>query len=137
MVQCALLIAPYIAASGMTLMRRKKSLPFARQAFQVCLNRSDLYRDRGSVQVLRMQALRALLDLKLYALPFFEGTVPFHVDSREMYEYILVAIVRGNKTIAFGIVEPFDYTGGHKRSSKICLYIGGAISYCGASPLGT
>lgn len=79
------------------------------------------------MKMLRMQAFRTLLNLKFYALPFFEGTVPFHINRREVYEYILLAVIRGYKTIAFGIVEPFDYTGGHKRSSKICLYIGGAF----------
>jgi hypothetical protein len=44
-----------------------------------------------------------------------------------MHEYILVAVIGGYESIALGIVEPFDYTGGHKRSSKICLYIGGAF----------
>jgi hypothetical protein len=54
-----------------------------------------------------------------------------------MHEYILVAVIGGYESIALGIVEPFDYTGGHKRSSKICLYIGGAFLMAASERLGT
>ena len=57
-------------------------------------------------QILGVQALGTLLDVKFYSLTFFQGFIAIHFNSRKMYEYIIFAVVRGDKPITLGIVEP-------------------------------
>src|SRR5690606_5283883 len=67
----------------------------------------------------RLLALRALDDLELDFLPFFQGLEAVHLDGREMGEKILAPLVRRDEAEAFSIVEPLDGTGCHNRAIRL------------------
>lgn len=48
-------------------------------------------------------------DVKFYCLTFIERFVSFHLDRREMNEYV-PAFFCLNKAVTFLCIEPFDFT---------------------------
>ena len=61
-------------------------------------------------------ALRAIHDVKAYALSLFERLEALHVDCRKMGEQILTTFIRGNETESLSVVKPFDDTSCHFTS---------------------
>lgn len=51
--------------------------------------------------LLGLWAFFALLDFKRHCLTFCQGTEAVSLDRREMYKYIITAIIRSNKTKTF------------------------------------
>jgi hypothetical protein len=72
----------------------------------------------------RRRAFLALLDGELNALTFVQGLKAGGLDSGEVYEHILAAISRGDKTKAFLSVEEF-YGAGHSVGHGDFLDAGG------------
>src|SRR3989344_3800648 len=64
----------------------------------------------------RLPALGSLGMLELHILPLGQGLVPVRLNGGEMYEYILAAVGRDDKTVSLGIVEPFYSTRLHAPS---------------------
>jgi len=63
----------------------------------------------------RLQPLRPLFNIKLHFLAFFEGMLSLANDCRMVDKHIR-SIILGQKTITFGVIEPFhrtDYTFRH------------------------
>lgn len=73
----------------------------------------------GRLNIRRLFAFWALCDFELYFLAFFQGLEAVHLNRGKVCEQIFAAIIRCNKTKAFGIVEPLDSACCHKRLSNI------------------
>ena len=58
-----------------------------------------------NLNILRLQAFRALGHVELHRLTFLEATEALRLDGREMNEYIF-AILAGDKTKTLSIVKP-------------------------------
>jgi hypothetical protein len=69
--------------------------------------------DSERLDVRRLQALRAALDLELDFLAFLERLEAAHLDRGVMREQIFAAFGRGDEAEAFGVVEPLDGAGCH------------------------
>ena len=76
---------------------------------QTCMEIPLTSRNIGS-----LQALRTLLDIKVYCLTFNQGLEAVAGNCGKMYEYIFAAISRGDKTKTLGIVKPFNCTCSHE-----------------------
>lgn len=71
------------------------------------------------LNVRSLLALRALRDVKLDFLTFFQGLEAVHLDCGEVSEQIFAAVIRSDKAKAFGIIEPLDSTCCHKSIFQI------------------
>ena len=65
------------------------------------------------LDVRSLLALRALNDLELHLLTFFEGLEAVHLDCREVSEQIFATLIRRDEPETLGVVKPFDRTGCH------------------------
>ena len=85
---------------------------------------------RGSLFVFKLElynidstkllaVLRILLSIESNLLALFESLEAFAYDCREVYEYIIAAVVVGNKSVALFRVEPLNCTVVHFASSLI------------------
>jgi hypothetical protein len=61
----------------------------------------------------RLGTFVTLLNVKSYRLALGKGFEPTALDRGEVYEHVLAAVRRGNKSEAFGFVEPFYCTCRH------------------------
>jgi hypothetical protein len=87
----------------------------------------------GGLNVGCLLAFRALRDFERNLLTFFEGLEAVHLDCGEVSEQIFAAVIRSDKSEAFGVVEPLDGTCCHKsvfqiitnhtsrKSKKLCV----------------
>jgi hypothetical protein len=64
-------------------------------------------------------AFGALRDFELDLLTFFEGLEAVHLDCGKVGEQIFTAVIRSDKSEAFGVVEPLDGTCCHKSVFQI------------------
>ena len=64
-------------------------------------------------------AFGALRDFELNFLTFFESLEALHLDCGEVGEQIFTAVIRSDKSEAFGIVKPLDGTCCHKSVFQI------------------
>jgi hypothetical protein len=89
----------------------------------------------GSLNIRRLFALRALRDVELDFLPFFEGLEAIHLDRREVCEEVLTSVVGRDEAEPLGVIEPFDSTCCHKNdlSKKMTETSLGSKSGNGAS----
>lgn len=56
------------------------------------------------------------LGFESYLLPFLQRAESLRLNRREMHENVLSALIVGNKTVAFSVVEPF-YSSVHLYTS--------------------
>lgn len=64
-------------------------------------------------------AFGALRDFELNFLTFFQGLEALHLDCGKVGEQIFTAVIRSDKSEAFGIVKPLDGTCCHKSVFQI------------------
>lgn len=64
-------------------------------------------------------AFRALSNFELHFLTFFQGLEAVHLDCGKVGEQIFTAVIRSDKSEAFGIVKPLDGTCCHKSVFQI------------------
>src|SRR5690606_25788192 len=69
-------------------------------------------RSADPLNVGRVQALVAVLDLELYFLSLGERLETVHRDCREMHEDVFTALLL-NEAVALGIIEPLHFPSGH------------------------
>ena len=69
---------------------------------------------RGRLNVRGLFSFRALSDFKLDFLAFLESLEAIHLNCGEVCEKVFTTVVRGNETITFGVVKPFDSTSCHE-----------------------
>jgi hypothetical protein len=93
--------------------RRKKTPQYG--VFALLL----IVRRLGGLDVGSLLAFRALRDFELDLLTFFEGLEAVHLDCGKVGEQIFTAVIRSDKSEAFGIVEPLDGTCCHKSVFQI------------------
>ena len=60
------------------------------------------------------------LFLKTDRLSRFQSFVAIHLNGRKMGEQVVVVAVFNNKTVAFGVVEPFHLAAGHVELPCTC-----------------
>jgi hypothetical protein len=75
-----------------------------------------------SLAVLNVRSLLAFGALRYFELDlltFFEGLKAVHLDCGKVGEQIFTAVIRSDKSEAFGIVEPLDGTCCHKSVFQI------------------
>ena len=60
-------------------------------------------------------AFRTLIDIEIDTLAFFQCFEAIHVDGREMCKQIFTAIIGGDETKAFGVIEPLNGTSCHLK----------------------
>jgi hypothetical protein len=99
------------AASKVKGARRKKPPAFARGlvALSCYEDKSALSRDLQFHHVRCLRTTVALCDFELNRLAFFQGFEAVALDCREVNEYI-VAVLYGDKTVAFFCVKPLNCT---------------------------
>ena len=73
----------------------------------------------GGLNVGCLLAFRALRDFERNLLTFFEGLEAVHLDCGEVSEQIFAAVIRSDKSEAFGVIEPLDGTCCHKSVFQI------------------
>ena len=64
----------------------------------------------GGPHVFGARALFPFFQIELNRLTFSQGAIAFHLDFGLVAKTILAPIVRGDDTIALGVVEPFDFS---------------------------
>ena len=74
--------------------------------------------------VLRLETLGSLRDIKLYGLTLFQGLVPFTLDGREMDEDV-AAVLLLDETVPFGVVEPLHFSFRHYRNYLLSTRVQG------------
>lgn len=73
----------------------------------------------GGLNIRSLLAFRALRDFERNFLTFFESLEAIHLNCGEVGEQIFTAVIRSDKSEAFGIVEPLDGTCCHKSVFQI------------------
>ena len=58
----------------------------------------------------RLQALGSVCDGKLYGLALLQTAKSVRLDCGEMNENVAPSVCTGDKTVAFAVVEPLDYS---------------------------
>lgn len=73
----------------------------------------DAARWSGCLDIRSLLAFGTLGDLERHFLTFFECLEAVHLYGREMREEIFAPVIRSDKPVAFGVIEPFHRTSCH------------------------